>query len=839
MAPPSNGYTNGSARHLPNDPSETTARFSDIPSVLDIHVSGAEAEEAVEISLESLLDDPTELCTLLENENAEKRTWMVIALAYAKQKKEDMAIDILQKALSSLSRGNPKEKLGPLSLLCWMYLGKSRNAPRVLTEPRTDDEGREVKIKDHWLQQATGILNDASRVNPSFPPLYLARGVLYLLRASLQPPSKPVAPGSIDLSERMESLRHAQKCFEDSAKVSSGRNMMAVMGMARAQYSMGRYAEALSKFQEVLSKMPQFLDPDPRIGVGCCLWQLGYRDEAKESWERAMEISPKSKIAIILSGLFHLNESSHYNHKDPEFAALWSKTMQYTQNAYKLDKDNPLTCATFGQYFLLKRSWSQVETLARKAIELTDVNAIASDGWYLLARKEHYQTQPDLSKINDYYGRADAARGGGDRGYIPARFGIAQIQVMLQDVDGAKFRLEKIIQNSKSVEAMMLLGALYAEDVFANQATAMSEDKFAEAKKAIALLESVRMAWKDPQKKLTPDLSVLVYLARLYEADQPEKALQCLQQVEKLNIDDMLEKEDWPADEEPDEAHLISKREQLPPQLLNNLGCFQYHYEKYDQARDLLQTALNACVKIRDMDDTTDTDALVTTISYNLARTYEANGLLDEAKQVYEGLLERHHDYTDARTRVAYIELRQNPTEDGPQAIAALNDTDGSNLEVRALLGWYLSKSKKRATNIADDQEQKHYKKTLMDYDKHDRYSLTGMGNLYASYAREMRRTTDKDKEKRSNEYHRAVGYYDKVLQLDPRNAYAAQGIGIALVEDRKDLAGAVQIFSKIRDTVRDSSVYINLGHVFCELKQYSRSIENVRISLTLQRTLC
>lgn len=839
MAPSLNGYTNGSARHLPNDPSETTTRFSDIPSTLDIHVSGADAEEAVEISLENLLDDPTELCTLLENENAEKRTWMVIALAYAKQKKEDMAIDILQKALSSLSRGNPKEKLGPLSLLCWMYLGKSRDAPRVLTESRTDDEGREVKIKDYWLQQATGIMNDASRVNPAFPPLYLARGVLYLLRASLQPPSKPVAPGSIDLSERMESLRNAQKCFEDSAKVSSGRNMMAVMGMARAQYSMGRFAEALGKFQEVLSKMPQFSDPDPRIGVGCCLWQLGYREEAKESWERALEINPKSKIATILSGLYHLNESSHYNHKDPEFAALWSKTMQSTQNAYKLDKDNPLTCATFGQYFLLKRSWSQVETLARKAIELTDVNAIASDGWYLLARKEHYQAHPDLSKINDYYGRADAARGGGDRGYIPARFGIAQIQVMLQDVDGAKFRLEKIIQNSKSVEAMMLLGALYAEDVFANQFSAIKEDKTAEAKKATALLESVRMAWKDPQKKLTPDLSVLVFLARLYETEQPEKALQCLQQIEKVNIEELLEKEDWPGDEEPDEAHIAAKREELSPQLLNNLGCFQYQYEKYDQARDLLQTALNACVKIRDKDDSIDTDALVTTISYNLARTYEANGLLDEAKQVYDGLLERHHDYTDARARLAYIELRQNPTEDGPQAIAELNETDGSNLEVRALLGWYLSRSKKRASNIADDQEQKHYKKTLLDYDKHDRYSLTGMGNLYATYAREMRRTTDKDKEKRSNEYHKAVGYYDKVLQLDPRNAYAAQGIGIALVEDRKDLAGAVQIFSKIRETVRDSSVYINLGHVFCELKQYTRSIENVGIAFCRSYKFC
>ncbi|KAL2036914.1 hypothetical protein N7G274_010339 [Stereocaulon virgatum] len=833
MAPFLNGYSNGN-RHLPTEPPTTDVRFSDIPSALDIQVSGGDDGEAVEISLEDLLDDPTELCTLLENENAEKRVWMIIALAYARQGKVDLAVDILHKGLNSLSRGSAKEKLGPLGLLCWMFLGKSRHAPRVLPEGQLASE---VRTKDYWLQAATGILNEAARINPSFPPLYLARGVLYLLRASLHPPSKPVAPGAIDHSERVESLKQALKCFEDAARVSSGRNMMAVMGTARAHFSLGKYAEALKGYQEILSKMPHLQDPDPRIGIGCCLWQLGYREEARESWERALELNPESKVATILLGLYYLNESSNFSTKDPAFGPLFKKAMtEYTQKAFKLDKDLPLTCATFGGYFLLRRTWGTVETLARKAIELTDVNAIASDGWYLLARKEHSQDPPDFSKVVDYYGKADAARGGGDRGYVPARFGLAQVQVLQQDVDGAKFRLEKIIQTSKSIEAMMLLGALNAEEVFANQANGFKEDKSAEIKKAIALLEAVRMAWRDPQKKLQPDLSVVVYLARLYEADQPDKAMQCLQQVEKLSIEDLQEKRHMPKDVEIDEATMTKLREELPPQLLNNLGCFHYQAEKYDLARDLFQTALNALVKFGERDETIDTDALVTTISYNLARTYEAASLLDDAKTVYEGLLARHDDYTDARTRLAYIELRQNPTEDGPRAIAALSETDSSDLEVRALLGWYLSRSKKRATNVAEDQEQRHYKHTLQLHEKHDRYSLTGMGNAYSTYAREMRRTTEKEKEKRSAEYLKAVGYYDKALQLDPKNAYAAQGIGIALVEDKKDLTSAVQIFSKIKDTVRDSSVYVNLGHVFCELKQYSRSIESYEAALHKDR---
>ena len=269
------------------DPAVQESRFSDIPSAIDIPVSGMGAEEAVEVSLEELLDDPTELCTLLENENAAKNYWMVIALAYAKQKKVDHAVEILNKGLGSLSRGGPKEKLGLLSLMCWLYLWKSREAPRVAPEGQSVGE---IRTKDFYLQAAVGSLNEASRINPSFPPLFLARGVLYLLRASLQPPSKPLAPGAIDHSERIETLRQAIKFFEDASRVSGGRNMMALLGRARAQFSVGRYADALEGYQEVLSKMPHLHDPDPRIGVGCCFWQLGHKEEAKEAWERSLTI---------------------------------------------------------------------------------------------------------------------------------------------------------------------------------------------------------------------------------------------------------------------------------------------------------------------------------------------------------------------------------------------------------------------------------------------------------------------------------------------------------------------------------------------------------------------
>ncbi|KAL8692254.1 MAG: hypothetical protein Q9218_002688 [Villophora microphyllina] len=855
MAPLLNGYTNGASHHLPEDPSIVEARFSDIPSQIDIPVNEQDTEEAVEVNLAEVLDDPTELCTLLEQEGVSKHYWMVIALAYAKQAKVDYAIEILSKALGTLNRGNPKEKLGPLSLTCWLHLWKSRQAPRMVPDGQPLGDTR---VKEDYLKAATATLNEASRINPAFPPLFLARGVLNLLRASLPNSAKSATSGPSDLNyDRVETLKQAIKYFEDSLRVSAGRNMMAVMGRARAYYSLGKYADALEGYQEVLVKKPNLQDPDPRIGIGCCLWQLGHRDEAHEAWERALEINPDSKIANILLGLYYIHESSQYATTDPAFGPTYKKAMTvYTQKAFKLDKELPLTCATFGNYFMMRKSWPTVESLSRKAIELTDVNAVASDGWYLLARKEHYQDRPDLTKAAEYYGKAEGARSG-DKGYLPARFGIIQILILQRDLDNARFRLEKMIQQTKSIEAMMILGALHAEDIFRSQASGIKEDKSAEIKKATALLEAVRLAWKDSSKKLTPDSSVLVYLARLYEADQPEKSLQCLLQVEQMTINDLPDKDNPPEGLSVDSEEWQTKlREQLSPQLLNNIGCLYSHpslhqsttsssntkQDPHTLSLNYFQTALNACIHLGEHSpETIDTDALVTTISYNLARTHETTSppQLDSAKQIYQGLLARHADYTDARTRLAYIALQTSPHDEGPKAIAALHTSDPSNLEVRALYGWYLSRSKKRAQNIAEDPEQRHYKHTLQQHDKHDRYALTGMGNLYLLTAREMRRDTDADKQKRSKTYEKAVEFFDKALQLDGKNAYAAMGVAIALVEDKRDMAGAVQVFSKVRETLggREASVFVNLGHCFAELKQYSRAIESYEAALTHSRS--
>jgi RNA polymerase-associated protein CTR9 len=119
--------TNGLNGH--NGHSYGHGRFDDIPAAIDVPLFAQ--EEAVEVNLAGLTDDPTELCILLENESVAKTYWMTIALAYAKNNKLDLAIDILKKGMQAFHSGAADDRLSLLSALCWMYLWKCRDAPRI------------------------------------------------------------------------------------------------------------------------------------------------------------------------------------------------------------------------------------------------------------------------------------------------------------------------------------------------------------------------------------------------------------------------------------------------------------------------------------------------------------------------------------------------------------------------------------------------------------------------------------------------------------------------------------------------------------------------------------
>jgi RNA polymerase-associated protein CTR9 len=110
------------------------ARFSAVPQMLSI-AGGAETGDIydIEVSLEEdiMPTDPYELCAMLETERASRTDWMNVAVAYAKHKKVDLAIEILTKGNIVFAHGRSEDRLGIYNALCWLYLLKCREAPRV------------------------------------------------------------------------------------------------------------------------------------------------------------------------------------------------------------------------------------------------------------------------------------------------------------------------------------------------------------------------------------------------------------------------------------------------------------------------------------------------------------------------------------------------------------------------------------------------------------------------------------------------------------------------------------------------------------------------------------
>lgn len=411
------------------------ARFSDIPRSIDIPVSAGDEDEddenaVVEVDPDMLPEDPTELCTLLENERSPKQYWMYIALAYAKHDKVDIAIEIIAKGLQAKTHEPMAERLPMLHLLTWLYLERSREAAKnvagmnmsqyfleSMLNPHTRAEGSalisEAKTKDHYLQLATQILNESSRLDPASTLVTLARGVYSIFKASV---------GTVDKNTHMD---NAAKIFDDAVRTSRATNMLAIMGRARVLYGKGRYERALESYQEVLTKRPD-MDPDPRIGIGLCCWHLGHKDDALVAWERALELDPNSKYAHILKALYHLHVTSSLSEYDPEFINNYRLVIEHTQKAFKLDKQFPLACTTFASHFFIKRGYSQCELLAKKAIEYSDVAAVTADGWFSLARKAH--VEGEYEKALGHYKRSDALR----EGYLPAKLGIGQVQILMK-----------------------------------------------------------------------------------------------------------------------------------------------------------------------------------------------------------------------------------------------------------------------------------------------------------------------------------------------------------------------------------------------------------------------
>lgn len=750
---------------------------------LDVPLSNG---QIVSINLdEELPDDSLELVSFLETENCPTKYWISVAQAYCWKSKPEEALKMINHALKGEALPDTTEdKIKLHSFLSWLYL---KNVSLGV-------DSRAVNLK-----RAAEEISIVSRGDASNVPNLLAKAILYLYRDEH-------VEKSIEIFDRLLKI-DATNCF-------------ALLGKAQIILKKTKnYSNALKLYQQVLLINP-VMKPDPRIGIGLCFWLLKDEKMAVLSWQRSLELDPDNVKARVLLCLSKFNLIFNESLTDDDFIANYKTSLNELANLHKQAPNDNIILLSLASYYFAKQDYDTVNKIGYKVVETLGGG---KGGESISSGKQSSYNSILLSNATLWLGRVSFAQSDYTKSQkyfhesiklndlnLLSKLGLGQSQISRGLIEEAIITYESILKTDlKCLEVNYSLGCLYS-----------IQKGRRKQELAIQMLEKyLRLCAKAPGTEDTASgagvgsepviLNALLTLAKLYESKDLNQSLNYLNKAIESR-------------------KLIGK--DVPLEVYNNVGVIHFIKNNFDSSSQFFQTSLNNL----DESDKDLANELKLTINFNLARSKEISNKL-EAIEIYEKLLEECPSYFSAKLRLLFLncitDKKDESTLNGiKEEIESLLSSYTSSLEVRSFYGWFLNTFGKRL-QIKPDADTTHQKDTLVEYDSHDCYALLSLANIYCIMAREIKVTSAQQGEKRKKYYIRAIELFSKVLSVDPKDVYAAQGLAIIYIESKETHKG-LDILRKIRDSLNDVSIYLNLAHVLLDMKQFIKSIENYEIAL-------
>ncbi|CAI4050738.1 hypothetical protein SKDZ_15G0140 [Saccharomyces kudriavzevii ZP591] len=744
------------------------------PTSLDIPLKAS--EELVGIDLETdLPDDPTDLKTLLVEESSEKEHWLTIALAYCNHGKTNEGIKLIEMALNVFQNS---ERASLHTFLTWAHLNLAKG------------HSLSMETKEQELTQAELNLKDAIGFDPTWIGNMLATVELYYQRGHYDK--------ALETSDLFVKSIHAE---DHRSGRQSKPNCLFLLLRAKLLYQKKNYMASLKIFQELLVINP-VLQPDPRIGIGLCFWQLKDPKMAIKSWQRALQINSKNTSASILVLLGEFHDSLIDSSNDDTFKEAFGKALIDLNTVFSENQNHPVLLTLLQTYYYFKGDYQTVLNIYHhKIIKMSPLIAKTvlseSSFWcgrahYALGdyRKSFIMFQESLKKNEDN---------------LLAKLGLGQTQIKNNLLEESIITFENLYKTNESLQELnYILGMLYAgkaldgkmiKNLPAKELSNLNE-------KALKYLERYLKLALAMKNQLIISRAYLV-ISQLYESQNQYKT--SLDYLSKA-----LE-----------EMEFINQNE-IPLDILNNLACYHFINGDLTKADDLFKQAK---AKVSETDESVNV-----TLEYNIARTNEKNDP-EKSECIYSQITSAHPSYIAARIRNLYLKFAQSKIEDSAMSVQMndLLEVNKSDLEIRSFYGWYLKNSKERKNN---EKSTTHNKETLVKYSSHDAYALISLANLYVTIARDGKKSRNpKEQEKSKHSYLKAIQLYQKVLQVDPYNIFAAQGVAIIFAESKR-LGPALEILRKVRDSLDNEDVQLNLAHCYLEMREFGKAIENYELAL-------
>lgn len=725
--------------------------------------------------VDELADDPSELTGFLLLENSARKHWLAIASAYCANHKLTEAKQVVDEAAQQPAFSDDDRAAIDI-YRGWLEL---KFAEHAVGKARFDHYNEAQAVFDHLPREVQAKA-----------PATLLQAQIYLGR---------------------DRLDDARPLYDQVLKRDPS-NCIALMGKAHIAMAKQNYQIALKLLQQVLMIKPT-MRPDPRVAIGVCFWLLNDHKMAVKLWERLVKLYPDdSHRARVLLELSKLNDTFTKLVTDEDFIKNYTESIT---NFGELQTANDYVPAlVLALYFFLKRDFDTVRNVVLQIGEKIIGEPLGdSDSARFRAAKTSKFELVVLSQCALWLARCEFAEGNftlaqkhfGEliklNDNLQAKLGLGLAQLNRGLVEDAIMTYELILKtNSKCLEVVYLLGVLYSQ--------LKSKRKH---ELAVQLLERyVRLAssadFKEPVM-----VNAFLVLAQLYESKDIGQLLKYLQRA--IETQAKIERD-------------------VPVEVYNNIGVYHFLRKNFDEATKVFALALDKTTgpfTSEDGDVLADLPGdLEVTIKFNRARSLEVS---DQAAaiEVYKQLEQECSHYVSSKLRLLFLDCIATHSKSYAEIKTELDELLAANaldLEIRSFYGWF-AKNFGKKVGLKADADNAFHRDTLVTYESHDCYALISLANIYCIMARDAK----SDDSKRRNYYLRAAELYIKVLSIDPKDVYAAQGLAITYIENKETSKG-LDVLSKIRDSLNDITVYLNLGHALLEAKNFAKAIENYEVAL-------
>ena len=529
--------------------------------------------------------------------------------------------------------------------------------------------------------------------------------------------------------------------------------------------------------------------PEVRLGIGACQLRLGKVSKAEAAYTRVLELDPGCTQALL--GLAVVEFSITDN------AEATRRGSRLLAQAFREDPHNPHTLALLAHFSLQQGLAEAALRLAKAAKERVDVDdhALRAEISTLLGRAHH--ANGELADAMQSYTEALQL----DAKQPSAQLAKAQLDASRGDLKAAVVALERVLDERPGwKDALRILAPLYPRYCPSGIAP-----KGVHHFKIAAERENSPMLWE--------------MLGDILASADPANALHAY--TTAIN----LHRKAAAAATNGENGAIIAAAAAVPARLLNNAAVLHFRSGNTTASAQLVAEAIASAMGggLSELGPQAQV-----TLGYNAARVREANGDLKAAESEYTALLEQFPQYCDCYLRMATIATARGDIKEAENWAQRAADASGRSADTLALLSWLYSGRRDYGPAKKNLEELNELMKSL---GMPETYAHVALGNvhLYSSPS-----DISKENSRMRVETHlaHALGVYSRVLEKDPGNVFAANGVGCILAESGR-LNEAKEVFLTVQEAaagtdgfLRLPDVWVNLAGVYLGLKKYTAAVQ-------------